>query len=184
MPEQAQAQERISIHAPRTGSDLAFFSPDPARAISIHAPRPGRVATPARRASREFTYFNPRSPHGERPGRLVSRVRWDAFQSTLPARGATRGRIFKLYPRKISIHAPRTGSDPILTRQRVTPPFQSTLPARGATTVAGFAAGKIAQISIHAPRTGSDRFKTGISSRYCNFNPRSPHGERPILSIR
>ena len=78
------------------------------------------------------------------------------FQSTLPARGATRH----------FLNCKRTHR------------FQSTLPARGA-TVAGFAAGKIAQISIHAPRTGSDhtsKVTKGVS-RY--FNPRSPHGERP-----
>ena len=57
------------------------------------------------------TDFNPRSPHGERLATDEERAATEAFQSTLPARGATRGRIFKLYPRKISIHAPRTGSD-------------------------------------------------------------------------
>ena len=42
MPEQAQAQERISIHAPRTGSDVRRkdgVTYD--NLISIHAPRTG-----------------------------------------------------------------------------------------------------------------------------------------------
>ena len=56
----------ISIHAPRTGSDVAS-SPNTRASytISIHAPRTG--------SDRQFSfpcadsvYFNPRSPHGER----------------------------------------------------------------------------------------------------------------------
>ena len=47
----------------------------------------------------------------------------------------------------------------------------------------------VIKISIHAPRTGSDRFLASAwRNRRCNFNPRSPHGERQrkvtILSIR
>ena len=57
----------------------------------------------------------------------------------------------------ISIHAPRTGSDPqrraLLKYEQA---FQSTLPARGAT----HRRLPSAQWGIH-------------------FNPRSPHGERP-----
>ena len=79
---------RISIHAPRTGSDSrydsAFYknklfqSTLPARGatikeldgrvgilISIHAPRTGSDVNRARCTARG-TYFNPRSPHGER----------------------------------------------------------------------------------------------------------------------
>ena len=57
--------------------------------ISIHAPREGsdQGAQPAPRSRR---YFYPRSPRGERRD---ARRRWhvyDAFLSTLPARGATR----------------------------------------------------------------------------------------------
>mgnify|MGYP007066146425 CR=1 FL=1 len=77
------------------------------------------------------------------------------FQSTLPARGATRwfGRSPK--QNSISIHAPRTGSDVfVLSQLRRLRIFQSTLPARGAT-----------KTSAKDERLG-------------NFNPRSPHGER------
>ena len=52
----------------------------------------------------------------------------------------------------ISIHAPRTGSD---TRQRVTPPN-----AKG--------------ISIHAPRTGSDANRRKSSLSVCVFQPTLP----------
>ena len=108
---------------------------------TLLSPLPFQSTLPARGATRDGdggdlmeVDFNPRSPHGERPatdaatlGALLFQSTLPArgatsrpstslskrrrFQSTLPARGATRGRIFKLYPRKISIHAPRTGSD-------------------------------------------------------------------------
>ena len=56
------------------------------------------------------------------------------FQSTLPARGATYKRTDVDPATKISIHAPREGSDSeIYARQDGEGVFQSTLPARGAT---------------------------------------------------
>ena len=84
------ARAFISIHAPRTGSDV--LSSD--------------VAT----------------KHG-------------LFQSTLPARGATRRFAFFDAAIQISIHAPRTGSDAYCANSTVFSAliFQSTLPARGAT---------------------------------------------------
>ncbi len=143
-------------------------------------------------------------------GRTCFSIQRSAFQSTLPARGATLretlidGGVIK---------------------------FQSTLPARGATILIGLLSSAwyfnprsphgerlasdadvrhFAHISIHAPRTGSDRRvaytinrQTGISihaprtgsdnlrvareavERH-DFNPRSPHGERrapPMTSV-
>ena len=124
----------ISIHAPRTGSDATYKCPDcGATVISIHAPRTGsdvhRNAGGNRRKhfnprsphgerpvrwamTAEICHFNPRSPHGERHKQVEYATDLRAFQSTLPARGATRG------------HHRRVG-------HRVR--FQSTLPARGAT---------------------------------------------------
>ena len=79
-----------------------------------------------------------------------------AFQSTLPARGATNQDNNDSINVSISIHAPRTGSDKTPpTPQGGSPIFQSTLPARGAT-------------SASLPRFPCTE----------NFNPRSPHGER------
>ena len=62
----ASATERqISIHAPRTGSDVRAGSKEALEEISIHAPRTGSDAIRA------------------------SMANLDLFQSTLPARGAT-----------------------------------------------------------------------------------------------
>ena len=124
----------ISIHAPRTGSDYTFRcwllrlgifqSTLPARGatprdgmgnpagqrISIHAPRTGSDReSPAHGAG--LHYFNPRSPHGERPSSQPEHASGQQFQSTLPARGATRYHFFRRLSNVISIHAPRTGSD-------------------------------------------------------------------------
>ena len=78
------------------------------------------------------------------------------FQSTLPARGATRLRRDRQRHRPISIHAPREGSDAELHAvDAAFQLFQSTLPARGATP--DFFVVRLAHdISIHAPREGSD----------------------------
>ena len=171
----------ISIHAPRTGSDtqrpcvpesphhfnprsphgerLAQCGDNPLFApISIHAPRTGSDG----RAAEAFppaANFNPRSPHGERlSGAFAASFRW-GFQSTLPARGATWGIQHFVPAIAISIHAPRTGSDsPALRSPCPSLGFQSTLPARGATCPA-------------------------CTRRWTpdHFNPRSPHGERPLL---
>ena len=170
---------RISIHAPRVGSDVAitpmrelpiiFQSTLPVwgatafeavalsdAAISIHAPRVGSDDG-LRRRSGDIGHFNPRSPCGERHGADAD----------------------KIIDAEISIHAPRVGSDDerricVVIGQR----FQSTLPVWGATE--GFEVAKtVFGISIHAPRVGSDSsFCVGfVGSGY--FNPRSPCGERP-----
>ena len=103
----------ISIHAPRTGSDIV--------ALDI---------------LNKMNDFNPRSPHGERHRRLAEFCYRTQFQSTLPARGAT-GRITRTERHaSISIHAPRTGSDDRASKvASCRARFQSTLPARGATFI-------------------------------------------------
>ena len=103
--------------------------------------------------------------------------------------------------RRISIHAPRAGSDVSpLWSCRHHPLFQSTLPVRGATykicprRSRGYYfnprspcgerrgnakyAGSDLDISIHAPRAGSDQKGLPEQLRRRNFNPRSPCGER------
>ena len=101
-------------------------------------------------------HFNLRSPHGERPAQQMAIRCPDAFQSTLPARGATDVVDGSFAVERISIYAPRTGSDTI--------PLLSCA---------------CATISIYAPRTGSDCLKAQCTTDAPDFNLRSPHGERP-----
>ncbi len=193
-------RHKISIHAPRAGSDQMTPKSAGQISISIHAPRAGSDCLPGL-VSCVFRNFNPRSPCGERPGRSPGGIpgredfnprspcgerreagarasrgfnfnprspcgerhedgtqhnAFEEFQSTLPVRGATDSRLGRDGGHKISIHAPRAGSDGI--PRSCSPPdsrFQSTLPVRGATMTP-------------TPRPSTPK----------NFNPRSPCGER------
>ena len=132
--------ELISIHASRTGSDAVGREPRKTETISIHAPRTGSDVF-ADAHGRITAHFNPRSPHGERHGVLgYSPIAFE-FQSTLPARGATGGIQHFVPAIAISIHAPRTGSDPSRQWSLARP-----------------------DISIHAPRTGSDKMPDDTSN--------------------
>ena len=122
----------ISIHAPRTGSDPPTSGSGASRSL-FQSTLPARGATIWRYAHTRKRYFNPRSPHGERPHETAFTKLAYKFQSTLPARGATQ----------------------ILMQQDVALLFQSTLPARGATWLSR-QSNRHEDISIHAPRTGSD----------------------------
>ena len=146
--------------------------------ISIHAPRGG---SDRQRSGPEspMANFNPRSPRGERLYSKDGIAYAKAFQSTLPAGGATSYSFALMFASSrfqstlpaggatkfgndptvfmaISIHAPRGGSDGACRHNRhVVGQFQSTLPAGGATSAA-------------SPRCAPAS----------NFNPRSPRGER------
>ena len=81
------------------------------------------------------------------------------FQPTLPARGATTGKLELHFDKPISTHAPRTGSDSAAVKPNsYAAKFQPTLPARGA-TITTSQKKKYQKISTHAPRTGSDSAK-------------------------
>ncbi len=168
----------ISIHAPRTGSDvrsvpsslpLLNFNPR-----SPHGERRHRIPVPTRRR-----YFNPRSPHGERPGGAedveskayisihaprtgsdrteeVTQISRELFQSTLPARGATLAGLDDFTLCLISIHAPRTGSDTRAERSFPHENISIHAPRTGSDRSCGGVRRACRAISIHAPRTGSD----------------------------
>ena len=174
----AACWNRISIHAPREGSDAAQgVLPRPPAHFYPRSPRGERLD-----ATEEDDlpfYFYPRSPRGERRSSARHIPGTGRFLSTLPARGAT------------------TQAPPMMTE---TDEFLSTLPARGATLhpLQGGQRGEYfyprsprgerplpfnlrlieRSISIHAPREGSDVGTGGPDVRPQNFYPRSPRGER------
>ena len=79
---------RISIHAPRVGSDEMYQRPESSETISIHAPRVGSDII-ARLLRNATNHFNPRSPCGERRDKGNDFFFIHRFQSTLPVWGAT-----------------------------------------------------------------------------------------------
>ena len=125
--------------------------------------------------------FNPRAPRGARRTPTKRGTSFNMFQSTRPARGATRQSAQGGGRGMVSIHAPRAGRDgPAIwlasrcasfnpraprgarLRQGSTVAhygwFQSTRPARGATQHARpWAHG--GHVSIHAPRAGRDALR-------------------------
>ena len=129
------------------------------------------------------TYFNPRSPRGERPERRLS---WERTAH-------------------ISIHAPLAGSDfTAVQRVEKSPKFQSTLPSRGATTSSESLYSVFSFQSTLPSRGATDlgrcrrtnsKFQSTLPSRGAtrlvahrhvfenNFNPRSPRGERLDVMI-
>ena len=172
------AIRNISIHAPRVGSDLNGSCVCARHIISIHAPRVGSDNEQSVNHGEIFTYFNPRSPCGERQLRILRKPCPKQFQSTLPVWGATSRFLRFGVNRSISIHAPRVGSDSFtLLTARKKRQFQSTLPVWGATSLASRPA-TLQTISIHAPRVGSDWQAAVFRCCDLHFNPRSPCGER------
>ena len=150
--------QRISIHAPRAGSDgCTVYYQKRTQGISIHAPRAGSDLL-LRYHLRLNQYFNPRSPCGERQPNTALRICCNIFQSTLPVRGAT--------PSSISFWSAAL--------------FQSTLPVRGATEQTARTVEAVFSFQSTLPVRGA------TISYCCNlhnlgyFNPRSPCGERPV----
>ena len=189
--------------------------------ISIHSPRMGRDGQKYRGLDREGN-FNPLSPHGERlPPPYSPGTGW-GFQSTLPAWGETGSSALSSSPAlfqstlpawgettppsgaqkdpKISIHSPRMGRDqnrnagkerktisihsPRMGRdmeahQHGDGPliFQSTLPAWGETNHPGMLRGGWADFNPLSPH--GERPNRSVRTFLCYyFNPLSPHGER------
>ena len=79
--------------------------------IRFQSTLPAWGATANNGGNLAHTYFNPRSPHGERPRAFCKKSNIKRFQSTLPAWGATFSMFVKDTVNVISIHAPRMGSD-------------------------------------------------------------------------
>ena len=149
----------ISTHAPRTGSDdkaKTVFSPE-----NLFQPTlPARGATSGRgRGDPPAGHFNPRSPHGERRHRETHRQHHKEISTHAPRTGSDDAPARFLVGIQISTHAPRTGSD-------------GHAPSPDPNNY----------ISTHAPRTGSDSIARQAAATRWNFNPRSPHGERPPLT--
>ena len=163
---------------PVWGATSAQVVAAPPALISIHAPRVGSDVGARPHASFK-SYFNPRSPCGERLIAIPLSFVSFQFQSTLPVWGATENSLFLLSQlRNFNPRSPcgeRRGDggaeiggaayfnprSPCGERRSGVPNlspyciFQSTLPVWGATLIL-VVPPVMLDISIHAPRVGSD----------------------------
>ena len=168
--------------------------------ISTHAPRTGSDPL-ASRPHHQHRHFNPRSPHGERllplihPHQTVTisthapRTGSDAdnlpgvqrsnISTHAPRTGSDESKAIYNMPKSISTHAPRTGSD-IFSKPQTIDVVISTHAPRTGSDQRRQPRERPLHISTHAPRTGSDDCWYNGSIQIANFNPRSPHGERPV----
>ena len=101
---------RISIHAPRGGSDsFGAGRQNKGDDFNPRSPWGERQHGPVQPDGCQN--FNPRSPWGERLARSPFALKKQIFQSTLPVGGATVTNLRTCAIWRISIHAPRGGSD-------------------------------------------------------------------------
>ena len=148
----------ISTLAPREGSDRkkAFMSARPP--ISTLAPREG--SDPASSPSTPFSrYFYPRSPRGERQSMTPVRSSKVAFLPSLPARGATCGKV----------------------RPNSCITFLPSLPARGATTDTNQIPPRRSHFYPRSPR-GERLLHTSLAPRFSVFLPSLPARGATALS--
>ena len=167
----------VSIHAPRAGRDYRMRRPEGRRGVSIHAPRAGRDR-PRHTPRSAPAGFNPRAPRGARLPVRRQLCSPDEFQSTRPARGATRCDPRFWAPTWFQSTRPARGAtSPLLTTNLTTPCFNPRAP-RGARHDGLGTGQNDLSVSIHAPRAGRDLFsRPAISGATC-FNPRAPRGAR------
>ena len=125
-----------------------------------------------------IAHFNPRSPCGERHERPKSLKGCNKFQSTLPVRGATPELFESPDTQKISIHAPRAGSDNLQGVFLLFWIVISIHAPRAGSDLSRCPCRWSKCISIHAPRAGSDGGTRRNGYAKPHFNPRSPCGER------
>ena len=146
---------KISIHAPRVGSDVKerLLCRRPV-IISIHAPRVG--------SDSNFSSLS-----------VIALL----FQSTLPAWGATASSKVIGAFQAFQSTLPAWGATPLRARSARARLFQSTLPAWGATLPAGFCAKCTRYFNPRSPRGERPSCPPDTASSD-NFNPRSPRGER------
>ena len=127
----------ISIHAPLTGCDGQIYKSGWSLSKNFNPRTPYGMRLNEPSIDLNVAYFNPRTPYGMR-----------LFYCSL---------LLPLYD--ISIHAPLTGCDLVVTPFTAPSIFQSTHPLRDATM---FVSSILTQsfISIHAPLTGCDKIES------------------------
>ena len=175
----------ISIHSPRMGRDgWRWDGPTTASGFQSTLPAWGETGT-SRRAQEIKSYFNPLSPHGERPRPQPGGPKPGNFNPLSPHGERPYPSLFPQSAEPISIHSPRMGRDRPNDRQReALKEFQSTLPAWGETITAGTGSPTRAHFNPLSPHGERPSLTAADRLAKADFNPLSPHGERQGLSAR
>ncbi len=168
---------------PVRGATLAAGFGGLLMSISIHAPRAGSDRPPHQQPP-SVLYFNPCSPCGERLSVIQFLMPTIQFQSMLPVRGATKNQVAHDSVFRISIHAPRAGSDGQRARGRGTPSyFNPCSPCGERRWQAGTESMAIMDFNPCSPC--GERLVPGcLGHRPSYFNPCSPCGERRMRPQR
>ena len=165
-----------STRPSRGATCRSHFRPSRSRDFNPRAPRGARQLTLIRLLP--LLNFNPRAPRGARLSVKAFCAASHLFQSTRPARGATR--VLKSKPAEvvISIHAPREGrdmKDAYLINEDKN--FNPRAP-RGARRRGGATVARHTLFQSTRPARGATCFGAVVLRVLINFNPRAPRGAR------
>ena len=164
----------ISTHAPRTGSDRCRYHSF-RHARKFQPTLPARGATSHRqRADARRPYFNPRSPHGERPLSASHSEMASHFNPRSPHGERHSSAPANTSPPGISTHAPRTGSDAFRSIRSLDVMNFNPRSPHGERPGCDDDADSAVLISTHAPRTGSDRSRIERCAIFFAFQPTLP----------
>ena len=191
-------RHQVSIHAPREGCDVFFFSLVWAKK-SFNSRTPGGVRRGIGKYILPIKSFNSRTPGGVR--RIHAKSKEQAKVSIhAPREGCdhcpkarsrysycfnsrTPGgvRLYFPYPHRskwqVSIHAPREGCDVGVVARPVEVEVSIHAPREGCDRPLADEV-VLLTVSIHAPREGCDRSMTSRPLRSPSFNSRTPGGVR------
>ena len=128
-------------------------------------------------------YFNPRAPRGARRKVIDAAILFGTFQSTRPARGATRQRDPLFLPCIFQSTRPARGATVQELRALSQPPISIHAPREGRDVLWIWFSVTCLMISIHAPREGRDSGGICGVQKQKHFNPRAPRGARPVQTM-
>ena len=174
----------ISIHAPREGSDKVCKIDSYLVHISIHAPREGSDGF-VQLVKAGGDHFYPRSPRGERPDFAAAKTYISNFYPRSPRGERPSPTPPPARPPRFLSTLPARGATPGPAHQKggEGAGFLSTLPARGATYRMMFSLA-VATFLSTLPARGATGRRRGPHPGGRYFYPRSPRGERRQASIR
>ena len=155
-PDPRDRRDRISIHAPRMGSDLVVCGCQCGLLMNFNPRSPDGERHCYSESPSSMCNFNPRSPDGERlqSNRIVGVPHY--FNPRSPDGERQTLRADTDYSNNISIHAPRMGSDRTIRTTIFNTTYFNPRSPDGERRGRLVRVGVWRLISIHAPRMGSD----------------------------